>query len=266
MNSGRADPGALQRLIRRLQFLDVALPPRVKVELRYWAQRRFHDIEPEVRLLPILAPPSQLAIDVGANFGLYTVALVELGRTVTAFEPLPACANALIAWGRGRPVTVHQCALADQDADGDLFVPRSAGRDVTTRASLFREPDGAKRQRVRIRKLDTFDIGAVGFIKIDTEGGELPVLRGAARTIRRWRPNLLLEVDAAALTASALRDTFALLTTWNYSAFLLGQRGLERYQGGGGASEGSGNIICLPAERHDSIVACVEASISGGRI
>ena len=48
--------------------------------------------------------------------------------------------------------------------------------------------------------LDSLDLGEIAFIKIDVEGHELEVPRGAAATLRRWRPNLLAgtEIGTAA--------------------------------------------------------------------
>lgn len=44
-------------------------------------------------------------------------------------------------------------------------------------------------------RLDDFELTNVGFIKIDVEGHELAVLRGASKTIEREQPNLMVEVE-----------------------------------------------------------------------
>jgi FkbM family methyltransferase len=48
---------------------------------------------------------------------------------------------------------------------------------------------------VDVATLDSFHLDEVGFIKADVEGHELPVLRGATETLRRWRPTILTEVE-----------------------------------------------------------------------
>src|SRR5437868_5966109 len=48
---------------------------------------------------------------------------------------------------------------------------------------------------IEVRTLDQFDLRNVGFVKIDVEGHELAVLEGAARTLARERPNLLIEAN-----------------------------------------------------------------------
>ena len=55
--------------------------------------------------------------------------------------------------------------------------------------------DSAGKCRVATRRLDDDDVGRLGFIKIDVEGSELNVLRGAEETIRAHKPVLLIEID-----------------------------------------------------------------------
>ena len=47
---------------------------------------------------------------------------------------------------------------------------------------------------VRVRPLDSFEFVSCAFLKIDVEGHELEVLEGAAKTISRTRPRILVEV------------------------------------------------------------------------
>ena len=49
--------------------------------------------------------------------------------------------------------------------------------------------------RVPLRTLDSYNLSNIGFIKIDVEGHELDVLRGAEVTLRRDQPNLLIEIE-----------------------------------------------------------------------
>ena len=49
--------------------------------------------------------------------------------------------------------------------------------------------------RSEIRTLDSFGFASVGLIKIDAEGHEEAVLKGAADTLSRWRPSLIVEIE-----------------------------------------------------------------------
>ena len=171
--------------------------------------------------------PGMTVLDIGANCGLYTLLAVRCvgarGR-VFAFEPSPRerkrlrehlwlnhCTNARIV----------PYALGSQTAQADLYVVMG----VQTGCNSLRPPhvdEPVSPRRVEIRTLDDFllaeKVPAVDFIKMDVEGGELEVLKGATKLLQGPRlPVLLLEV-------SDLRTA-----AWNYSAkeilFFLQERG-----------------------------------------
>src|SRR5438105_89108 len=68
-------------------------------------------VEPEIKKLAMIGPCRGIAIDVGANYGLYSYALSKLYRMVIAFEPNSKAALPLIAW-RSPNVTLELCALS----------------------------------------------------------------------------------------------------------------------------------------------------------
>jgi len=160
--------------------------------------------EREVHLLPTLVKPGTIALDVGANIGDYSYALAKLIGTghIYAFEPLPTSADFLQRAVRALhlPVTVLNIALSDSDGHADLLVPQSDGTLRQGFASLERTTVQAGQTfRVSKQRLDSLSEkfpSPISFIKIDVEGHELAVLRGATDTIKRHRPNLLIEIEA----------------------------------------------------------------------
>lgn len=160
--------------------------------------------------------PGMTVLDIGANCGLYTLLAshcVGAHGRVFAFEPSPrerkrlrthlwlnCCTNARIL----------PYALGSHSAQADLYVVQGA----ETGCNSLRPPQVAEPvmpTRVEIRTLDDFlereKLSEVDFIKMDVEGGELEVLKGAARLFQGPRlPALLLEV-------SDLRTA-----AWNYKA------------------------------------------------
>lgn len=201
-----------QRVIRRI-------PLRYQVPLRYWYRRARRRLERELPIVCELLPRNPLAIDVGANNGVYTYALSRLGARVEAFEPLPGCVQALKAF-TSRQVRVHAVALSSYSGESEIYVPREAGVAHTGLAS-FRRPTGSyDTVCVPVRKLDEYAFRDVSFIKIDVEGHELDVLKGAAETIAAFHPLLLVEVEQRHLSVPMGRvfDRFAAL---DYSGFVL---------------------------------------------
>jgi FkbM family methyltransferase len=204
-------------------------------------------LEPEIQLLPDLVDRRKTSLDVGANFGTYTLPLSRLSQRVIAFEPMPACAQVLRKWAFGRNVTVNECALGEVNGVMTLRAPWVNGRVASTRASLVRVTPEEMLLEVRVRTLDSLALTDVGFIKIDIEGFELPMLRGAARTIERCQPHVLVEIDGASLGLAAVEDTFSWFEDQRYLGyFLMGSRLIACRSGIEAVRRGVYNFVFSP--------------------
>jgi FkbM family methyltransferase len=145
--------------------------------------------------------PGDIACDIGANKGSYIYWLswwVRHGRVV-AFEPQPELARDLVnncrVIGLGN-VTVEAKAVHAQSGDRDLFLPRGHQPG----ASLLRGALDAKSfttLSVPVVALDDYfdENDKVTLLKIDVEGAELDVLKGAERILRQHAPLLVFECE-----------------------------------------------------------------------
>ncbi len=188
--------------------------------------------EREVHLLPTLVAKGSTAIDVGAHIGDYTYSLCNAvgpqGRVV-AIEPLPDLAKMLTRAIEQLklPVTVINCALSSHPGEATLRVPVNDGRRVAGFATLENRPVDGQSFTVKLRTLD--DIadehpGTLSFIKIDVEGHELEVLKGATKTLQQRRPNLLIEIEQRHSTGP-IEETFAFMAQQGYRAEFLDENG-----------------------------------------
>lgn len=153
-------------------------------------------------------------IDVGCHLGVMLHQMVTLAPRGThhAFEPVPYKA----AWLRRKfpSVTVHQLALSDQESIEQFYVNHDSSA-----LSALRPAEGTDigdAISVETRCLDEMVPGdlAVGFLKIDAIGGELQVMKGAERILRKYAPIVLFECSQATLgyfdlTPSAVYDYVA---------------------------------------------------------
>jgi FkbM family methyltransferase len=139
------------------------------------------------------------ALDVGANLGAYTVLLAQwvgaAGR-VHAFEPAPASRDGLNRHlalnGVAGRVTVHPEALSDGQRSARF---RAVGMQGDNRLLPADAADGIA---VNTTSIDDFCAALAirpSFIKLDVEGAELAVLRGARRTIAAGGASLALFVE-----------------------------------------------------------------------
>jgi FkbM family methyltransferase len=167
------------------------------IRLRRWIRYEMRTGEPELSLVGHLMKDSGAVVDVGANAGIYSAIALQRRRWVAAFEPVPEEATRLRRLIGARGI-VHQIGLSDYCGKAVLHVPYVNDGVVTTRSSLEANVDADLSYRdieVNVATLDSFDLSDIAFLKIDVEGHELSVLRGATETIMRSRPNLLVEVE-----------------------------------------------------------------------
>ena len=148
-----------------------------------------------------LIDPADTVIDVGANIGYLTsLAAVRAGvrGSVLAYEPHPSVFELLAAnaarWQR-KPgvanVSVHQEALSDRGGTGELEVGPAFHTNMglaALRAPGTPEGDGGETVAVPMRRLEDAAGGHdIGLLKIDVEGHEPAVLRGARELLDRGR-------------------------------------------------------------------------------
>jgi FkbM family methyltransferase len=150
------------------------------------------------------------AIDIGAHVGLWSLHLSERFREVHAFEPHPLHACCFLLNVPAGGVTLTTCALADAPSRAELITRNHNSGDTYMKKSSAGS--------VIVRRLDDFKIEEVSFIKIDVQGAELDVLRGAARTIEKFRPVILAEdhPPSSELYGAGLRELSAFLAPYGY--------------------------------------------------
>jgi len=138
-------------------------------------------------------------LDVGANIGCTALLFSDLADAVHAFEPSPTTHAILSAnVASVSNVTTHNFGLGVQPGTFELTYARNnrSGGFVSdrTQASV-----GHTVEAIEIRRLDdvvrALRLPAVDFIKIDAEGFEGSVLRGAPETLWRFRPVVVLEMN-----------------------------------------------------------------------
>lgn len=156
-----------------------------------------------------LLRPGDVCVDVGAHVGRHTLPLARRvgpqGR-VFAFEPIPAIAAQLRATIEALPnhfsvVELQQCALADAEGETDFVLVHEAPGYSGLRPRHYDAPVTTEVIRVDVRRLDDLASGmpSVRFVKIDCEGAELRVLRGATSLLARDRPVVSFECGNASL-------------------------------------------------------------------
>ena len=148
-----------------------------------------------------------------------------LARRVPRLDAFEASPNLVAQLKSAMPqnVHIHNVALSDRAGTAELWVP-SGGKGSEGRSSIepsWQPASGGSFQSVAAERLDAFDLGDVGFVKIDVEGHELAVLRGADRLLATQRPNLLVEVEQHGVEGDPFAEVVEFLEGYGYRGSFL---------------------------------------------
>ncbi|MCA0199825.1 MAG: FkbM family methyltransferase [Proteobacteria bacterium] len=196
----------------------------IPARLYLWRLLRKHwrKGEPEIRILPEIVPAGRMAIDVGANKGVYTHFLSRLASHVHAFEPNPKM-HRLLTRTLPKNATAYTCALSDRDNEvAELIVPIYGSVFSNVGASLNPLMKGRNHGTVSVptRTLDSFNFTNVGFLKVDVEGFEKTVFNGAVELIRRERPVIQVEMEEGH-TGEPIEASHAFMAQFDMAGFFV---------------------------------------------
>ncbi len=215
----------------------------------------YHSVR-ELRLLGRVLQPGMVFADIGANqgeFTLYAARRVGAGGKVISFEPIPAIYGHLsenIRLNNLHNVQAFNCGLSD--APG-TFTMYTTDNNESGMGSLY--PDDEHPRIVGTVEVDVFDrvferlaLQRLDAMKIDVEGAELPVLRGAQAAIARHKPVILVEVTESAQQVSGHSSAalIAFLLELHYDIFLIGTRSRLTKVDSSTRLPAMCNVICYP--------------------
>lgn len=156
--------------------------------------------EAEMHLLSFLCHKEKISLDIGAAGGVFIINMVDHSRKVIAFEPIPVNVDELrtIVGYLNKNVEIMPVALSDSNGESTLrMVDNDLGRSTIEEENILEDGIESNKSNISVttKKLDSFNYPDVGFIKIDVEGHELSVLQGAEKTIEKYQPSLLIEIE-----------------------------------------------------------------------
>ena len=135
-------------------------------------------------------------IDIGAHVGISVDHWSTLFQQVHAFEPMPAHYECLIKNTKNLSnVQCYNFALGDKTGSrqGTYRTSKNTGTFQMIDENFGRHQSCAVLHDIQCHKLDEFTFSNVDFIKIDVEGWEFEVLKGAMNTIRTHKPVMMVE-------------------------------------------------------------------------
>jgi FkbM family methyltransferase len=145
------------------------------------------------------ARPEWVAFDIGMNFGFFACLLAQRCSAVHGFEPVPwlaARARANAELNNFANLSIAEFALSEQPGEALLNLPSEDDCNWGT-SSLVHQSSGKVTLKVPLETVDNYvdrqQLNRLDFIKIDVEGAEHLVLKGALITLKRHRPTIIFE-------------------------------------------------------------------------
>ena len=198
--------------------------------------------ERDFTLLRHFKKDNGLFIDVGANRGqsIDAIRMFVKDSTILAFEANPLLAQALTKrWKNSTQVVIQACGLAAHESSQTLYIPTYNQFIYDGLASFTKEEatswlnkqtvagfNPKKLRQIEVtcdaKTLDSFSVEP-DFIKLDVQGFETEVLKGAENTVQRHKPLILLENN---------KNADALLVSWGFSRFAWDGQKLKKGQHG----------------------------------
>lgn len=153
----------------------------------------------------------KVALDIGANIGLWSRDLCNTFETVIAFEPVEQFRDCLKRNVHHAALQIEECALGETDTTIEMVI--TEGNTGHSHVDQNTVGTGS----IPMRRLDSMNLQDVGYIKIDCEGYELPIVRGAEETIKRCKPIMVVEQklhEDTGKTRETQFDAAELIKSW----------------------------------------------------
>lgn len=162
--------------------------------------------EPELDFVHHFINENSTVLDIGANYGHYTVKLAQLcskGK-LYAFEPIPftfQVLNDVVQHFGLKNTELHHAAVSNEEGQIEMTLPllefgapntgvAYVGKDQSEKTKLY---------TVKTLKIDALDIPSVDFIKIDIEGHEPSAFEGMKELLTNHQPVILIEFSFSCL-------------------------------------------------------------------
>ena len=187
--------------------IKIAVPPRLTCMTTYVLLEQEDWFEPDIAFFRAVVKPGMTMIDIGANFGLYTLSVAKLvGDTgkVWAIEPAQGTARYLresIAINQFAQVDLLVAAVSSEEGQGFLAHDsnnREELHSLDLSQSIETPIAAGQGEIVPLLSLDGLmarqNHPRIDILKIDAEGHEVEILKGASDFLLRQNPLVMLEV------------------------------------------------------------------------
>lgn len=205
------------------------------IKLRYRANKyKNKDDKGGIAYINSVIKEGQTVLDIGAHkAGYLYFMLKQVGNKgrVFAFEPQSNLykyikkIKGLFKWDN---VTIEHLALSDSEGTATLYIPTNkVSKASSPGATILEHKDHSNAnitENIRTETLDSYcnrhNIKPA-FLKIDVEGNELRIFQGGFNTLKKYKPKIIVEIEARHVGQEKVFETFRFLESLGYNGYLL---------------------------------------------
>lgn len=197
--------------------LRVVVPASLRYMTNFVLREQGDWFEDEIRFVRSFVEPGMNIVDIGANYGLYTLTMAKLAGgsgSVWAFEPTgatAACLRKSIEVNTLTNIKLLQFGLSDHEGEAEFFTTPNSELNSLSNPGL----PNATSETIKLKTLDgcgrEFGWSDIDFIKLDAEGEESKILKAATRILTSSSPLVMFELKHGDVVNFSLIEQFRAL-------------------------------------------------------
>jgi FkbM family methyltransferase len=177
-------------------------------------------------------------VDVGANIGWHSINVAKKNKNIKlyAFEPVPSTfqwLNHNIRLNKIKNITAHNMGLYNSNKTSNIFFyPTSSAASSLKNTQKEKKIFKIKCKMTTMDNIFYKNNKKVDFIKCDVEGSEYLFLKGASRTLKKYRPTMLIEIlrKWSKFFVNNPNKIFEYLDKIGYVSFSINENSIKRFK------------------------------------
>ena len=219
---------------KKIEFLLKKLLPK-KYQFKKRIERSIKKLdEPEIGIIKNLIDEGTDSIDVGVYRGVHSYEMSKYSTKVHSFEPNPIIYSDLVDALPiiKKNIKLYNFALSDKNSETKIKIPiRNKKANKKNYEEYFKMGlatihennnfDNFEEFKVISKKIDSLKFeNKISFIKIDVEGHEMEVIKGGIDLIKKFKPNLMVEIEEKH-SKIPIQETINFISNIGYNVFCL---------------------------------------------
>lgn len=219
-------------------YIKKLIPKKYQFEKRIKRSIKKLD-EPEILIINKLIENGTDSVDVGVYRGVHSYEMAKYSKNVHSFEPNPIIFKELRKYLPSiiKNINLYNYALSDKNEKKKLKIPlRDSNMNKSNYEEYYKMGLATVHEKNIFQNFDEFEINCkrldefhfenkVSFIKIDVEGHELQVINGAKNLIKKFKPNLMIEIEEKH-SKNSFKQSISSICSLGYQAFCFKDRKL----------------------------------------